>query len=112
MAFEVPGKPSPYSPAQKRLREQTAKVFGERRASLALCYGQTDVRSLGDDVLVITRTFPGETVRVVLNRGSGSVTVRINDLGPDARVVAGQARLSTLKAEVPAQSFVYLKSNH
>jgi glycosidase len=111
MAFEAPGKASPYSPAQRALREQTAKIFRERRASLALTFGQTSVRSLGDNVLIITRTYPGETVRVVFNRGTTPVGVRINDMGPDTRVVAGQAALSTLKAEVPAQSFVYLKSN-
>jgi len=111
MAFEAPGKASPYSPAQRALREQTAKIFRERRASLALTFGQTSVRTLGDNVLIITRTYPGETVRVVFNRGTTPVGVRINDMGPDTRVVAGQATLSTLKAEVPAQSFVYLKSN-
>ena len=111
LAFEVPGKASPYTPAQRALRDETAKLFRERRASLALCFGQTSVRSLGDNVLIITRTYPGETVRIVFNRGSSPVGVRINDMGPDTRVVAGQATLSTLKAEVPAQTFVYLKSN-
>lgn len=111
MDFEASGRPSPFSKSQRLLRSRTADVFQERRASLALCYGQTSVRSLGDDVLIITRTYPGETVRIVFNRGDQPVTVRVNDLGPDARVVAGEGTLSTLKAEIPARNFAYIKSN-
>jgi len=50
-------------------------------------------------------------MRVVLNRGDKPVSVRINDLGSDARVVAGEGTLSTLKAEIPARNFAYIKSN-
>jgi hypothetical protein len=50
-------------------------------------------------------------MRVVLNRGDKPVSVRINDLGSDARVVAGEGSLSTLKAEIPARNFAYIKSN-
>jgi hypothetical protein len=94
-------------------RRPSAKpdVFQERRSSLALCYGQTAIRSVGEDVLIITRTYPGETMRIVLNRGDKPVTIRINDLGPDARVVAGEGTLSTVKAEIPARNFAYIKSN-
>ena len=67
--------------------------------------------AVGEDVLIITRTYPGETMRIVLNRGDKPVTVRINDLGPDARVVAGEGTLSTVKAEIPARNFAYIKSN-
>jgi glycosidase len=111
MDFEASGRPSPFSKSQRLLRSRTADVFQERRASLALCYGQTSVRSLGDDVLIITRTYPGETVRIVFNRGDQAVAVRVNDLGPDARVVAGEGTLSTLKAEIPPRNFAYIKSN-
>jgi cyclomaltodextrinase len=111
MDFEAAGRPSPFSKAQRLLRSRTTDVFMERRASLALCYGQTTVRNVGEDILVITRTYPGETMRIVLNRGDKPVTVRINDLGPDARVVAGEGTLSTVKAEIPARNFAYIKSN-
>lgn len=111
MIFEEPGKKSPYSTAQRALRDQTATLFRERRASLALMYGQTDVRALNDDVLVITRTYPGETVRVVLNRGDQPVVVDVTDLGTDVRAAAGRAQLSTRTATVPPQNFAYLKSN-
>ena len=111
MDFEASGRLSPFSKSQRLLRSRTADVFQERRASLALCYGQTSVRSLGDDVLIITRTYPGETVRIVFNRGDQAVAVRVNDLGPDARVVAGEGTLSTLKAEIPPRNFAYIKSN-
>ena len=111
MDFEASGRPSPFSKSQRLLRSRTSDVFQERRSSLALCYGQTAVRSVGEDVLIITRTYPGETMRIVLNRGDKPVTVRINDLGPDARVVAGEGTLSTVKAEIPARNFAYIKSN-
>ena len=111
MSFEAAGKPSPFSKAQLLLRSRTSDVFLERRSSIALCFGQTSVRAIGDDILVITRSYPGETMRVVLNRGDKPVSVRINDLGSDARVVAGEGTLSTLKAEIPARNFAYIKSN-
>jgi cyclomaltodextrinase / maltogenic alpha-amylase / neopullulanase len=111
MDFEASGRPSPFSKSQRLLRSRTSDVFQERRSSLALCYGQTAIRSVGEDVLIITRTYPGETMRIVLNRGDKPVTVRINDLGPDARVVAGEGTLSTVKAEIPARNFAYIKSN-
>ncbi|MFZ9733274.1 MAG: hypothetical protein ACO3BA_07910, partial [Schleiferiaceae bacterium] len=111
MSFEAAVKPSPFSKAQRLLRSRTSDVFQERRSSLALCYGQTSVQTEGEDVLIITRTYPGEVVRIVLNRGDQPVTVRINDLGSDARVVAGEGTLSTLKALIPARNFAYIKSN-
>ena len=111
MDFEASGRPSPFSKSQRLLRSRTTDVFQERRSSLALCYGQTAIRTVGEDVLIITRTYPGETMRIVLNRGDKPVTVRINDLGPDARVVAGEGTLSTVKAEIPARNFAYIKSN-
>ena len=75
-----------YSPQERALWERVAELTHLRRSSMALNYGATDIFQPREDLLVIERTFLGDTVRFYFNNsnedrylGKWDITVPADD---------------------------------